>query len=126
MTESQCPRWRERGLHWHAHVSATVTTTPQRRHHTPDAVVFTPQDGVAWLTETLAGHRRGALALRWNTPAPVNHRAECRQTAALAAGYPVEAIVLTTDGQLYLHLDPQTPLQCPHHGPRARSDSSPP
>ncbi|NYH77065.1 hypothetical protein FHR84_000379 [Actinopolyspora biskrensis] len=34
---------------------------------------------------------------------------------ALAHGGSVDALVLTTTGQLYLYLDPYTPTQCPEH-----------
>ncbi|WP_019856331.1 hypothetical protein [Actinopolyspora mortivallis] len=124
MSEYLPTAWRERGLHWHAFVTTTATTSTHRRRHPLQAVTLTPQDGTAWLTDTLAGYRQRALTVRWNAPLPKGPRprdCSCPATAALAAGHPVAATVHTPDGTTYLHLDPLTPLQCPHHQPQAHA-----
>ncbi|PRW61688.1 hypothetical protein [Actinopolyspora mortivallis] len=124
MSERLPTTWRERGLHWHAFVTTTVTTSSRRRHHPLQAVALTPQDGAAWLTETLTSYQQQARTVRWTTPLPQGLRppeCSCPATAALAAGYPVEAVVLTPEEQFHLHLDPLTPLQCPHHQPQTHT-----
>ncbi|SDK16567.1 hypothetical protein SAMN04487820_10540 [Actinopolyspora mzabensis] len=90
------------------------------------AVLFTPQAAAAWLGGTVQRYRGEAVAVRHNTatgpaPADTESRDSCGDHYLLSLGYPLDALILTTSGELYLHLDPLGPCECPYHRPE-RSD----
>ncbi|SDQ19810.1 hypothetical protein SAMN04489718_0724 [Actinopolyspora saharensis] len=97
--------------------------TPPTSH--PTAVLYTPAGGATWLANTIAAHSTDAVAVEWGTPwgvlidTPGSDRE--RGEYALAHGGSVDALVLTTTGQLYLYLDPHTREQCPDHRPQDTS-----
>ncbi|NHD17670.1 MULTISPECIES: hypothetical protein [Actinopolyspora] len=121
MNKSLLPHWSTRELHWHAHLSTAVSASKLRRHYTPAEVLYTPNAGATWLANTIAAHSTDAVAVEWGMPwgvlidTPGMHNDVERGEYALAHGGSVDALVLTTTGQLYLYLDPYTPTQCPDH-----------
>ncbi|PRW64647.1 hypothetical protein [Actinopolyspora mortivallis] len=120
MTEHLPTTWRERRLHWHAHLRHTPSTPTLRRTEPPEAVLRDPEAGAEWVADTLTRHSLTPITIRWDTPWNVTlddpaERDALRDRHVLAAGLPVKATVDTVAGRLYLHIDPYTPPQCPHH-----------
>ncbi|WP_139219539.1 hypothetical protein [Actinopolyspora alba] len=113
--------WQDLALHWHAHVDLRASCSRSRRGRRPVAVLFTPQAAAAWLAGTVQRYRSEAVAVQCNTatgPAPSD--TESRDSCGdhlLSRGYPLDALILTTSGELYLHLDPLGPRECPYHRP---------
>ncbi|MGJ7905042.1 hypothetical protein ACOQFL_01025 [Actinopolyspora sp. H202] len=114
--------WYDLALHWHAHVGLRASCSRSRRGRRPVAVLFTPQAAAAWLAGTVERYRSEAVAVRYNPatgPAPSDSesRDSCGDHHLLSLGYPLDALILTSSGELYLHLDPLGPPDCPYHRP---------
>ncbi|NYH79179.1 hypothetical protein FHR84_002513 [Actinopolyspora biskrensis] len=124
MTDHLPTRWRDHGLHWHAHLSDHATAAKLRRNYSPDAVLLDPEAGAEWIADMLTAHSADTIAIEWHTPWGVTLdgpgvRDAARDRHALAYGLSVEAMIVTATGQLYLYVDPYTPEQCPHHRSQA-------
>ncbi|ASU79845.1 hypothetical protein CDG81_18035 [Actinopolyspora erythraea] len=122
MTENPSERWRARGLHWHAHLSTQSSTITQRRYYSPEGVLFDPHSGADWVADTITQYSPETVAIEWNTPWGVtldgpDVRDACRDQHVLARGRPVDALILTREGELYLYLDPLAPTECSQHHP---------
>ncbi|SDP89723.1 hypothetical protein SAMN04487905_11253 [Actinopolyspora xinjiangensis] len=94
------------------------------------AVLFTPRAAAAWLAGTVQRYRSEAVAVQCNTatgPAPTNSesRDSCHDHHLLSLGYPLDALILTASGELYLHLDPLGPRECPYHRPERSERPNP-
>ncbi|WP_017975314.1 hypothetical protein [Actinopolyspora halophila] len=126
MTETLPTRWRDHELHWHAHLSERSSSAKLCRNYDPDAVLLTPQAGAEWIAEQLTTHSTTTIAIEWHTPWGVTLdspgiRDAARDRHTLAYGLSVDALLATTTGNLYLHVDPHTPEQCPHHKSQAKT-----
>ncbi|NHD18556.1 MULTISPECIES: hypothetical protein [unclassified Actinopolyspora] len=126
MTETLPTRWRDHELHWHAHLRTNTSTAKLRRNYSPETVLPTPQARAEWVAEQLTAHSATTIAIEWHTPWDVTldgpgMRDTARDRHALAAGLPIDALIATATGELYLHVDPHTPEQCPHHKSQAAS-----
>ncbi|WP_019852872.1 hypothetical protein [Actinopolyspora mortivallis] len=87
-------------------------------------MLLDPEAGAEWVADMLTRHNVTPITIHWHTPWNVTLdepevRDAARDRHALAKGLPVTATVTTTAGRGYLHVDPYTPLQCPHHRAQA-------